>query len=57
MTDIIWGGVYFTIAFIYLFLAMLGVHGCTRFLLVVLNRSYSLIAVCGLLIAMASLVE
>jgi len=57
MTDIIWGDVYFIIAFIYLFLAMLGVHGCTHFFLVVLSRSYSLVAVCGLLIVMASLVE
>ena len=41
--------------FVYLFLAVLGVCGCTGFSLVVASRSYSLGAVHGLLIATASL--
>ena len=43
--------------FIYLFWgAVLGLHGCARSSLVAASRGYSLVAVCGLLIAVASLV-
>ena len=38
-------------------LAVLGLHCCVGFSLVVESRGYSLVAVCGLLIAMASLIE
>ena len=40
----------------YLFLAVLGVHWCTGFSLVVLNWGFSLVAVCRLLIAATSFV-
>ena len=36
---------------------MLGLHCCSGFSLVAVSRSYSLAAVCRLLIAVASLVE
>ena len=42
--------------FIYLFLAVLGLHCCSGFSLVVASRAYSLVAVHGLLTAVASLV-
>ena len=42
--------------FIYLFWSVLGLHCCTGFTLVVASRCYSLLAVCMLLIEMASLV-
>ena len=44
------------ILFIYLFLAVLGLRCCEGFSLVVVSRSYFLVAVHGLLIAVASLV-
>ena len=34
---------------------MLGLHGCARISVVAANRGYSLVAMCGLLIAVASL--
>ena len=40
----------------YLFLAARGLHCCARLSLVVVSRSYSLVKVQGLLIAVASLV-
>ena len=40
--------------FIYLFMAVLGLHCCTQLSLVAVNEGYSLVAVCGLLIAVAS---
>ena len=43
-----------TILFIYLFLAVLGLHCCSGFSLVT-SRGYSLVAVHGLLIVVASL--
>ena len=43
--------------FIYLFLAMLGLCCCKGFPLVVVSGRYSLVAVRGLLIVVASLVE
>ena len=43
------------ILFIYLFLAVLGLHCCSGFSLVVTSRGYSLVAVHGLLIVVASL--
>ena len=47
----------FRFLFIYLFWgAVLGLHGCARISLVAASRSYSLVAVCGLLTAVASLV-
>ena len=39
----------------YLFLAVLGLHCCSGFSLVVTSRGYSLVAVQGLLIVVASL--
>ena len=42
--------------FIYLFLAVLGLRCCRGFCLVVASESYSLGAVCRLLIVVASLV-
>ena len=42
--------------FIYLFWSVLDLHCCTGFTLVVASRCYSLLAVCMLLIEMASLV-
>jgi len=42
--------------FTYLFLAVLGLHCCTNFSLVAVSRGYSLVAVHGLLIVVASLV-
>ena len=44
--------------FIYLFIAVLGLHCCIDFSLVVVvaSRGYSLVALCGLLIVVASLV-
>ena len=44
------------ILFIYFILALLGLHCCVSFSLVVVSRGYSLVVVCGLLITMASLV-
>ena len=44
------------ILFIYLFLAVLGLHCCKGFSLVVASEGYSLAVVCRLLIAVASLV-
>ena len=41
----------------YLFLAVLGLHSCVDFSLVVMRRGPSLVAVQGLLTAVASLVE
>ena len=41
--------------FIYLFLAVLGLHCCAGFSLVVATGDYSLVVVLGLLIAVASL--
>ena len=38
-----------TILFTYLFMAVLGLHCCAGFSLVVESRGYSLVAVCGLL--------
>ena len=35
---------------------MPGLHGCARISVVAASRGYSLVAVCGLLIAVASLV-
>ena len=43
--------------FIYLFLAVLGLRCSVAFFLVVGSRGYSLVVVCGLLIAVASLAE
>ena len=42
--------------FIYLFLAVPGLYCCSGFSLVVASRAYSLVAVRGLLTAVASLV-
>ena len=46
----------FVYSFIYLFLTLLGLHCCTGFPLVVASGGSSLAVVCGLLIAVASLV-
>ena len=35
--------------------AVLGLHGCARISVVAASRGYSLVAMCGLLIAVASL--
>ena len=40
----------------HLFLAVLDLHGCMGFSLVAVSGGYSLVALCGLLIAVASLV-
>ena len=40
-----------------LILAVLGLHCCVNFSLVAESGGYSLLAICGLLIAVASLVE
>ena len=48
--------IYCALYFIALFLPMLGLHSCAGFPLVWESRGYSLVAVCGLLIAVASLV-
>ena len=42
--------------FIYLFMALLGFTCCAGFSLVAVSGGYSLVAVCGLLIPVASLV-
>ena len=47
---------FFKKLFIYLSLAVLGLSCCVGFSLVVTSGGYSLVAVCGLLIAVASLV-
>ena len=47
---------FFKKVFIYLSLAVLGLSCCVGFSLVVTSGGYSLVAVCGLLIAVASLV-
>ena len=44
-------------SFIYLFMAVLGLHCCPGFSLVEASGGSSLVAVCGLLIAVASLVD
>ena len=43
--------------FIVIYLTVLGLHCCTGFPLVVASQGYSPVAVCGLLIAAASLVS
>ena len=48
-----WG--VFLNLFIYLFLAVLGLHCCADFSLVAVSRGYSLVEVCGLLTVAASL--
>ena len=50
------GTLFFTILCIYLFLAMLGLHCCSGFSLVVASGGYPLVAVLRLLIAVAFLV-
>ena len=50
------GGIFYSNNFIYLFLAVLGLRFCVEFSLVAVSRCYLLIAVHGLLIAVASLV-
>ena len=52
----VWGFFFFFFALIYLFLAVLDLGCCASFSLVEASGSYSLIAVHGLLIAVASLV-
>ena len=47
---------FFFLSFVYLFLAVLGLHCSAGFSLVVASGGYSLVAVCGLLIAVASLI-
>ena len=47
----------FTLKFIYFVLAVLGLHCCAYFPLVEASRGYSLVAVHGLLISVAFLVE
>ena len=42
--------------YFFLFLAVLGLHCCSGFSLVVASRGYSLVAVLGLLIVVASLI-
>ena len=44
------------IPFMYLFVAVLGLHCCTGFSLVVESEGYSLVVACRLLIAVAPLV-
>ena len=46
---------FYIIVFIYLFLAVLGLHCCLGFSSLVASRGYSLLAVLGLLILLASL--
>ena len=48
------GGFLFLYNFIYLFLVMLGLHCCVGFSLVAANGGYSVVAVLGLLTAVAS---
>lgn len=48
---------FLKILLFYLFLAVLGLHSCVDFSLVVMKRGSSLVVVQGLLIAVASLVE
>ena len=50
-------GLFFFFHFIYLFLALLSLLCCVGFSLVVASRISSLVAVLGLLIVVASLVE
>ena len=45
--------IYFILLFIYLLLAVLGLHCCSGFSLVVASRRYSLAALCGFLPAVA----
>ena len=47
---------FFFLSFVYLFLVVLGLHCSAGFSLVVASGGYSLVAVCGLLIAVASLI-
>ena len=51
------GKLQFVFVFFNLFLATLGLHCCLGFFLVVASGSHSLLAVCGLLVAVASLVS
>ena len=46
---------FLIVLFIYIFLAVLGLHCCLGFSLLVTSGSYSSVAVCGLLIVVASL--
>ena len=48
--------IYFKNLFIYLFIAALGLHCFRGFSLVAESRGYSIVAVCGLLTEVASLV-
>ena len=50
------GTLFFTILCIYLFLAVLGLHCCVGFSLVVAGRGYSLVTVLGFLFVVACLV-
>ena len=50
------GTLFFLILCIYLFLAVLGLHRCVGFSLVVAGGGYSLVAVLGFLFVVASLV-
>ena len=45
-----------TFKILFIYLAMLSLRSCVGFFLVVTSRSYALVAVCGLLITVASLV-
>ena len=47
---------FFKNDFVSLFLSALGLYWCSSFFLVVASGSHSLVAVCGLLTALASLV-
>ena len=47
---------FFFYNFVYLFMALLGLHCCLGFSLVVESRGYSLVVVHGLLIAVTSVV-
>ena len=46
----------FTFLILFIYLAMLSLRSCVGFFLVVTSRGYALVAVCGLLITVASLV-
>ena len=50
------GGIFYSNNFIYLFLAVLGLHFCLEFSLVAVSRCYLLVAVRGLLTELVSLV-
>ena len=48
---------FYCFLFIYLFLAVLGLHCCLGFSLVAVSGGCSVVAVCGLLIEVVSLVD